>query len=234
MKLDQGAYNLHLALARRELSVVFDESKHPRLHGRFVRGLHEGLTGVKGKVTKRVNDEGWMPDTRELAGPLKAVEHKKINKLARDAGHGGTPIPKNTDPFHKPGEPFSPEHDLSRVDYLMSQSTTQRDMTVLRAVPATEVANKKVGDEFVEHGFVSTSKTAEGNKHFTDAFSTYAKGKTKKAYMKITVPKGTPAHDYGPKDKDHELVLDRGLRFRVTGEESTPEGEHVLLVEVVK
>jgi hypothetical protein len=242
MRLDRQRYELHLAVFREEL--------HPRLHGKFAKkGLDEGLTKpTKSLVTNKRQTSLIIGDK---IAPLKHVEHKKINAHLRARGAEGQPEPRRLKAIKSPFDAHANiwadvgpgtvnkqyklgdvEHDIAGIDQVMAHHTLKKDVTTLRAVPSADIEHLSVGDQWTEHGYVSTSKTVEGSRHFTGSFSTFKGGKDR-AYLKITAPKGTHAYDYGPKDKDHELVLDRGMTYVVTGEERDPQGHRVLLVKVL-
>ena len=100
---------------------------------------------------------------------------------------------------------------VAALDKAIQRGTVPEDVVVYRGINSSTLANKfSVGDEFQDHGFVSTSL----DKKIGEKFG-------KEAVLEITVPKDAKALAFdsiykGGHMDEHELLLPRGSKFRVT------------------
>lgn len=106
------------------------------------------------------------------------------------------------------------------------------NVVVFRGVSSARIAGLKVGDEFGDKGFVSTSLSPDSAFHIaaSKTGAAYEGGMTDErdprpgTVVKISLPEGTHGlyvHEEKSKDpfvfnqREHEIVLNRGARFRV-------------------
>jgi hypothetical protein len=112
------------------------------------------------------------------------------------------------------------------LDKALAGHTLDRDIVVRRAVsnPETTFDGHKLtpGTQWRDHAFVSTT-SSEGSPAFA------GKGGVE---MRILVPKGTKAISAGELDP-YEILLDRGLTFRVVRDNGVTLGVRDIDVEVV-
>ena len=100
---------------------------------------------------------------------------------------------------------------VAALDKAMQRGAVPEDTVVYRGVKTQAMVSKlKVGDEFQDHGFVSTSLHKKVGEKFG-----------KEAVIEITVPKGAKAIAFdsvftGGHMGEHELLLPRGSKFKVT------------------
>lgn len=238
--MNVAEYRKALALRRAglDLTVTFKPDLHPRgLDGRWrVKSLSEGLsTPVKAKqhqLDRQGSNSAARPE--DLMAPFRAVQHKDINLYLRTHPE----YPRSSSSMDSARLPWGVAAWIAGTDLAMHWHTLKRDRVLLRAVPEPAAKDLEVGSSWVDQGFVSTSFTEEGVRTFIgpkdDLFSSYKEHKP--VFMKISVPAGTHAYDWGANlDKGvgyRELTLDRGLKYTVTGEERDPDGNRVLLVQV--
>lgn len=217
---------------------VFDEplikhgSHDQKTHGSWATGeLHEG-SGYKDSDAHPKydydSDEGTYIEA--YCGPYS----DDVNNFLRT----GKTLEPETDFISAEAEYNSiPRLDKDEVldyvdamDKVIAQSSTPREMALYRGIGGdgySKFAGLKVGDEYTDKGFVSTTPNPEQLWEFMPANNRGAKG----AVLEITVPKGTPAlsikkyfkgvsESYAPSQAiqdENEHILARGLKFRVTG-----------------
>ncbi len=104
------------------------------------------------------------------------------------------------------------ERDTTRgLDKAFGESVIRRDAIVQRGVADSRVTfggrEPAVGMEWVDHGYVSTTTNFHAGEGFT--------GGRGGLQMKILVPKGTPAIAHDRHLNAGEVVLKRGLKYRV-------------------
>lgn len=121
-----------------------------------------------------------------------------------------------------------PEMDrrIADIDSVMAESRLASAIEVYRGVDAYHLGEpgELTGIEFTDRAFVSTSTDREHASGFNDG-----------VVMRIHVPAGIAAVRGADRDGDppeSEIVLDRGLTYRVTGERETDAGPEID-VEVV-
>lgn len=88
------------------------------------------------------------------------------------------------------------------------------------------------GLEWIDYGFTSTSAKEESTGVFTRSGDDFVK-------MRILVPGGVKGMGIGDSDREimqheAELLLERGLRYRIVSDRRTTSGERILDVEVVR
>ena len=160
----------------------------------------------------------------EDRGQNKAIDrygggaHDSVNGTLRSNGGDAESLPESYD-----------TDVISGMDSVMSGQSLSGDIVVVRGVvdgsrtfggsPPT------VGTEWTDHGFVSTTAQEHADYAFTGDSG---------VEMRILVPKGTPAFSNYQLDP-HEVVLDRGLSFRVVRDNGVDayRGTRQLDVEVI-
>jgi hypothetical protein len=116
--------------------------------------------------------------------------------------------------FKKPLTDSEARH-VKHLDRATSFKTT-KPMHVYRGVPdhAFDVHSMKPDTEFTDHGFSSTSMDHATAKSFAGHSG------SRRHIFKIHLPEGTKAHHFdahaSDSDHEHEVVLHRGTRFRVS------------------
>ncbi len=125
---------------------------------------------------------------------------------------------------------------LDGLDAAMDKSKLTADVQVFRGVgkpgktfgPAWQESGDNTGMTWVDHGYGSTT----ANESAVTKFAGYGAG----VRMNITVPAGTPAIGIPTSmariKAERELLLDRGLRYRVTRDYVGDDGVRTLDVEV--
>lgn len=119
------------------------------------------------------------------------------------------------------------------MDRVIAAHVTTKDTTVMRLVDERAVADLKVGDSFVDHAYVSTSRSPEVMRRLQESGG-LAPGASKLAFVEIEVPAGTHAYEAGPGGPDRELTLDRGTTFEVRAERRDSDGRRVLTLAVTR
>jgi len=151
----------------------------------------------------------------------RSNSHAGINKLLRNPEVGKTYSPETVKHFK----------DLTdSIDRVMEHSALERDVRVRRRVAGTDAFGDRwsgdlTGLEFGDDGFVSTSARPT----FGDG-STAARGY---GIMTIDVPKGTKGVTLSGPEYESEILLERGLRFRVTSDVTDKDGIRNIGVEVI-
>lgn len=116
------------------------------------------------------------------------------------------------------------ERNIKAIDKAMAESRLPSDVLVWRGVRPADIGlpDDAVGYEWVDLGYVGTSARREV------AAGSFAQGAT----LRILAPKGTPSIGISG-GGEAELLLGRGLRFRVVAERRTKAGGRELDVEIV-
>lgn len=124
------------------------------------------------------------------------------------------------------------------LDQSMKTHALPQDTTAYRLIPGD--ARSWLGDtpntEFVDKGFVSTTTDPSITR---DALARFEREHMTATVLSINVPKGTPAlfvghvPDWGESQEEHELLLDRGLHFKITSIENLPQGAIHMTVDVL-
>jgi hypothetical protein len=159
------------------------------------------------------------------AGQVKALERYRddsydVNAALRAGKHNG---------------------DAREIDAVMAKSPLSAEVVAVRGIrnPARVFGDAwngtdVTGLEWAEAAYVSTTVDPRVAARFGKPFE---RGEAPGAVMWISVPKGTGAiqlSDFGDGRRDEaELLLQRGLRLRVTRDRGTVDGLRMLDVEVV-
>jgi hypothetical protein len=140
------------------------------------------------------------------------------------------------------GKPLRGERgaDVKAISAAMSESTLDSDVAVYRGIEDAQRLfgaawpgdGDATGLEWEDPAFTSTTTS----RRVADSFISFGGGRGKPVLMRILVPKGTHAigmngFAFG-NDPEYELLLDRGLRFRVAGDRRE-NGQRILDVEVI-
>lgn len=122
----------------------------------------------------------------------------------------------------------TPDDDLEvkGMDQVMESHVTHTRATVVRVMGTGFADTLKEGDTFTDNGFVSTTRDEAGIRAYNSSVDVSRRA----TVAKIQIPEGTHAFDFGPADKEREIVLDRGMSFTVIGEQRTPDGQRVLIM----
>ena len=115
---------------------------------------------------------------------------------------------------------------MRALDKAMAESRLPSDVVVWRGGSSSDIGlppGDAVGFEWTDAGYVGTSATRQVSESFLAGDP---------VLMRTLVPQGTPAIGISG-GGEAEVLLGRGLRFRVVGESRTPAGLRVLDVEVV-
>ena len=135
-----------------------------------------------------------------------------------------------------PAGPVSDRH-IANLDHVMQKSRTTENIEVWRGLQggadkvfgANRLAGNMKGLEWHEKGFMSTTVRKTAAQEFTQSSGA--------VLMRVTAPKGTGAAKlaYHVRDGEGEVVLERGLKLRVTADHGIDPGwgHCVLDVEVV-
>lgn len=160
------------------------------------------------------------PEASEIVGDYHEGWSANVNSALR-TGEGDVP----------PGDARAAR--IARgMDEIMAGQSLPRDIEVERGIPVSALTRllggePTVGSTYTDHGFVSTTTTGRPRLSVDE----------ESAVLRIRVPKGTSAlstHRTGERGEldPGEVVLDRGLTYRVTGVEVRDGRQHVE-VEVV-
>lgn len=120
------------------------------------------------------------------------------------------------------------------MDRAFEGSELGRDIVVVRGITDPSVTfggrEPRVGMQWVDHGYVSTSAQSSASEMFTGVEYDIAGG----VEMRILAPKGTRAISSDRLVYDNEIVLDRGLTYRVVRDNGESfDGVRQLDIEVV-
>lgn len=178
-------------------------------------GLAEALT-PKSLADFATNHKNLSPEQERAVWDYKGIKYKRINP----------PLRESQGKVH---------HELvPDLDKATSHRTIESHKVYRGGVPGSK-KDFKVGSHFVDHGYVSTSfkhKTA----HFFSDLNKSSFRNDRTVIHVIHVPKGTKAHYFSSPDRadasEHELVLHRGTKFKVT-HHSQKNGIHYIHSRVV-
>lgn len=120
------------------------------------------------------------------------------------------------------------------MDRAFESNALDRDIVVMRGIADPDVTfggqEVGVGMEWTDHGYVSTSASSAAAGMFTGADYDATGG----VEMRILAPAGTPAISTSLLGYNNEVVLDRGLSFRVVADRGDDfDGIRQLDVEVL-
>lgn len=176
--------------------------------------------GVRGNTELSFEKERW--DWNESAEEYQQTGNEKINPVLRT------------------GDDVSDEVKtiVKHLDEMMKETRTERELTTYRGImnPAALFGGawKSDGDNtglsWTDDAFVSTT----GDMSMAETFSKYSGKAPEPTIMRIKLPTGQRALRM---ESDHyeqtELLLDRGLKFRITGDSRDENGFRQLEVEVI-
>ncbi len=162
-----------------------------------VRPTPESVTGSIGGIGPNTAERGSL---RIYSGP----SYRSINGFLRGKIDDITPRQNSA---------------ISNIDDVMNRTFVMEKETVtyrgMKLSPRTKVENYKVGQEFVDFGYVSSSKSARVASEFI--------GPSKRGILfRITNPKGTKALDMAQSasttvfKKEAEVLLARGTKMKIT------------------
>lgn len=122
---------------------------------------------------------------------------------------------------------------IRRLDAAMDLSPLQKDVGVWRGIADASrlfggrLAGDLTGMEWTEKAYTSTSAVERISHGFT-----YRSGQV---LMRILAPRGVKALKLSPINEQAEILLQRGLKFRVIADRGTsPEGYRLIDVEVIR
>jgi len=130
---------------------------------------------------------------------------------------------------------------VARIDEALAESRLTRDVVVYRGVPGRTLFGDRwegdlVGFEWTDAAFQSTSVEREVAEGFGFGDSSDSFGAT---VLRVVVPEGTPAIQVQGSGRDRdglrnegELLLGRGLRFRVVGEHTEDRGTNLMGIQL--
>lgn len=227
------------ALVRLVRAAVGVVDEHGNLHapkglgelsGRFVAkldaGAFDGRAASAAQMSEAVDAARIEPTDREVRQAIQDYSgggsYAANDALRRAGGH----VDQVTD--------WRARGVIQGMDRALEGAELDRDVVVVRGV--TDLAltfggrEPVAGMEWVDHGYVSTSAQFSAS----DMFTGVEYGITGGAEMRILVPRGTRAISSNLLPYDSEIVLDRGLTFRVVRDNGVNfDGVRQLDVEIV-
>lgn len=221
----------------KELQIIADQEGVPR-RGRptnkaklqeaiLANRAERATSGVAG--TRRINTHGGAEST--------GLTTEQYNALSRYMGGGFGPANRSLRGRARQGDTAT---DAAVMDELMATSPMTEDKKVFRGLrtgngifgPRDQRPKDLKGFEWTDEGFVSTALNE-------DSAADFAKGPIGGEggiLLRMNVPKGTNALDLrGGALNEDEVLLQRGLRMRVTGEGGTrrlPDGSTARILDV--
>lgn len=131
--------------------------------------------------------------------------------------------------------------EIEKIDATLTDSVSARDIVVYRGIgDLGAVLGRPVradedlaGIEYTDHGFTSTTTSEESRDFLAEIFQRDNRDSWKQsANIRMLVPAGT--HMVGPARKINEVMLDRGLRYRIVADNGVDEnGIRQLDMEVI-
>lgn len=151
--------------------------------------------------------------TSDKTDPKRGIfkpAYREINMKLRDGGELPARLQKIT----------------AGLDGVMKEATLKNSIEVYRGIDKEFAAKLRVGASFTDKGFVSTTS----DEKMADEWATGA-------VMKLTVKAGSRAASVAKLSKykaEQEVLLDRGMTYRVTSITKNAAGKPVINVEVSK
>lgn len=135
---------------------------------------------------------------------------------------------------HKPNDVMFMNKEIEVIDNLMSKSTIDSNIIAYRGTKAAHYASYKVGDEFIEDVYYSTSLKQSTAEEF--AFKYKGMNDNGEVYdnsmmVEIRVPKDTKGlyiGENGDYRQEYELILSRKLKYKVIS-----KTEHKIILEII-
>ena len=144
-------------------------------------------------------------DSYEVLTQYAGEEHKRINKHSR----GAPPPPLSMNAS------IDAEYQAEIMeDAIASAPKIAKPITVYRGLSmeaAVKVDRAKIGSTILDKGFASTSTAETTARDFAQGGA---------PILRIKLPKGTSAismHPFTEFDNEHEILLQRGSQFKITG-----------------
>ena len=167
----------------------------------------EEATDTEFSVIETQQDWAQKLDTEsyEVLGNYAEEEHKRINKQSR----GAPPPPL------KGSSAMEAEYQAAVIeDAIDGAPRIAKPITVYRGVnkeAAMKIDKAEVGSTILDRGFASTSTSETTGRDFSQAGT---------PVLRIKLPKGTSAiamHPFTQFDNEHEILIQRGSRYKITG-----------------
>ncbi len=213
------------------LSAPAEPAEPARTEPARTAGPRPTLTGRDARTAaggSLVNPDGPPPLTDEQQAGLEAYldeSYQPINDLLR----GGDPVGLRR--FYT--DEATVRDWVANIDSAMDQSRLPEQVRAWRGISSGDVIfgdqlnSDLTGAEWVEDAYVSTSTEQSVSERFAGAGAG-------SVLMRVTVPPGVGAVELSDESYEAELMLQRGLRMRVTADHGVgPDGRRVLDVEVV-
>ncbi len=115
---------------------------------------------------------------------------------------------------------------IDGLDSIFANAKTTKPITVYRGVPQDVAKQLSTGTIYKDNAFLSTTSDAS----FAESWAG-----DESVLMEIDLPIGSPAvslEEYSQIPNEHEILLNRGLSYKVTGE-SMKNGQRVLKMEAI-
>lgn len=166
------------------------------------------------------------PNLYDVAKDYTAGKYANANKKRRIFGGDLRRDPIPPDPEILAGD--------QAMDEFFRRVEVDEDIVIFRQMRQPTIGrntlyeNPQVGDEFIDHAFVSTTVDEEALPHIITGYPDRV--------LEIRVPKGTPGQYFRPVGLggEKEMILGPGTRFRIVGKGGeTPEGLVKAILEVV-
>lgn len=162
---------------------------------------------------------------REALESYKGNGFRKLNEQLRQ--HKGDTFALSPDPFGL----------LANIDKAMKTSRLADDVVVLRGFPGGRRIfgrgwsdTDMTGLEWTDHGYSSSTVDMDTAEEFAEV--EYQRDDA--VILHVLVPKGTGAVQISGREYESELLLQRGLKFRVVADNGFKDGARRLDVEVIR
>lgn len=252
--VDDGNHRLHEAAKTNSEVAIRFRPKNPDkgwTPPKSARDISERLRNASGRVATQhaelaastraaptsLGKGEFTAVSKNLLGNMSPEAHAALNRYSRAGGFGpiNGDLRRGADRFGDGSLKMLDDYLLPQVrslDEAIASSPAPRDMVVYRGINGgphdgkVDLSTLKVGDFFVDHGFVSTSADPEIGSEFSKGFN-----QGDGVELVITVPVGQPAapvpSEFG---REREFLLPRGSRFRVDRVETNDSGGRVIHV----
>lgn len=201
--------DVDIDLAQLDLDLM--DGENYKIGDRPLHQVHHGISTYKGEDYSGINEvlrraEG---DAKRLDEPDSYGDTWGEIIGAIDAAHSASRLSRDTQlwrGFKNPGKIFG-------------GAWNETDVT---------------GLEWTDHAFSSATTSEEVARGFASAYAIAAGDVKNKVVMRILAPAGAPAVQLSGYEYEAELLLERGARFRVVGDNGIKNGARYLDVELVK
>lgn len=213
----------------RVADTLVEETGGPDPAPRNVTAPAEGEATLSAVPLDLSNTADLDPAVRDALAAYGSHGAVNVNDYLRGSGVFTGPV----------GESYRPQTEewIRGLDQAMSTSPTGRDIVVWRGLLRPEqvlgdvhsLPKDLTGTTFVDPAFVSTSVSRAASDRFVGA---------DRIQLRVHVPKGTSAIKVSGAERESEILLDRGLTYRVVADRSErwphgPGSVRILDVEVV-